>query len=83
MEDMKEIMIEKFTEGFITFKDYADFNNYCLVVIAEMIAENYDIQEVAYIAGWMDEIRPDVKEVGLDEVVDVDFLNKEVVILTK
>ena len=80
---MKEILTEKFSEGFTTFQDYADFNNYCLVVIAEMIAENYDLSEVAYMAEWMNEIRAEVKEVEPNEVVDVDFLNREVVTLNK
>lgn len=78
---MREILTEKFSEGFTTFKNYADFNDYCLVVIAEMIAENYDLKEVAYVAEWMNEIRPEVKEVEPNEVVDVDFINKEVVFL--
>ena len=78
---MKEILTERFSEGFTTFKDYADFNDYCLVAIAEMIAENYDLSEVAYVAGWLNELRPEVKEVEPNEVVDVDFLNREVVFL--
>lgn len=76
---MREILTEKFSEGFITFKNYADFNDYCLVVIAEMVAENYDLKEVAYVAEWMNEIRPEVEEVEPNEVVDVDFINKEVI----